>query len=258
MYTPGLNGLSINCIAQNLQGENILYLGTAKGIVRYNIKNDAPMQLFEGLPVLNVFWIDFTASGQMYAATDKGLFNDNYCDPLGTGKDLRDILANEPDITDIQQAAVRYNDAQPEKILKWRRELKVKALFPSVNLNYAKSIYGTAGTNSYDGKSYVGPRDWNVGFSWDIGELVWNSHQDDVDTRSRLNTQLRLDILDEINRIYFERLRLKKEIGDLHLPENESFQKGLRLKELTAMLDGYTGGFFSKRSRELSSAKVGD
>jgi len=38
LYTPGLNGLSINCIAQNLQGENILYLGTAKGIVRYNIK----------------------------------------------------------------------------------------------------------------------------------------------------------------------------------------------------------------------------
>jgi len=66
------------------------------------------MQLLRVWPVLNVFWIDFTASGQMYAATDKGLFNDNLLRPSGNRQGSARYLANEPDITDIQQAAVRY------------------------------------------------------------------------------------------------------------------------------------------------------
>ncbi len=72
-----------------------------------------------------------------------------------------------------------------------------------------------------------------------------------MDTRSRLNTQLRLDILDEINRVYFERLRLKRELSAGAFDEEELFRKRLRLEELNAILDGYTGGYFSKRLKEL-------
>ena len=81
---------------------------------------------------------------------------------------------------------------------------------------------------------------------------IWNHYQDDIDTRSRLNTQLRLDILDEINRLYFERKRIKIDL--LNNPPKESIdkiKKMMYLEELTAALDAYTGGFFSRRIEEL-------
>lgn len=128
--------------------------------------------------------------------------------------------------------------------------MKYRALFPDISLDYDKTVTTALGA-SYN-RVQVGPQDWGINLQWDVGDLIWNSYEDDVDTRARLNTQLRLDILDEINRVYFERLRLKREIVSSSLPKEELFSKKLRLEELTAILDGYSGGYFSRRAKELN------
>jgi hypothetical protein len=160
------------------------------------------------------------------------------------------MLNKEPSITEVQQVALRYNEVHPDKIRKWRNALRFRGLLPNFSLDYDKtvSVYQSSNVD----RAYVGPRDWGCSFSWNVGDLIWNTYEDDVDTRSRLNTQLRLDILDEINRVYFERLRIKRQLVSSSLPEDELFQKDLRLRELTAIIDGYTGGYFSKKSKELS------
>jgi len=68
--------------------------------------------------------------------------------------------------------------------------------------------------------------------------------------------QLRDDILDEVNKVYFERLRVKIELDNLSIEEkNKRAQKQLRLEELTACLDGLTGGYFSS-AKEKPSVKM--
>ncbi|MFH1940230.1 MAG: hypothetical protein ABIK21_08815, partial [bacterium] len=175
--------------------------------------------------------------------TSKGLFKGDYFTPTCQSKNLGVMINQEPSIEEIQQAALRYNEVHPDKIRKWRNALKYRALFPEVSLDYDKIVATSSGHT-------VGPRDWGMSFSWDVGDLIWNTYEDDVDTRARLNTQLRLDILDEINRVYFERLRLKHEILASSFSDEELFQKSLRLKELTAILNGYTGEYFSRCSNE--------
>lgn len=250
LYIEGVDNLNIHSIAQTSLENDTLYLGTSKGLFKVDLRNKRSTQIFEGLSSSEIFWVEFSKAGEIYLATAQGMFMNQYFTPASKSANVEEMLNEEPTIREIQEAALRYNDTHPDKIRQWRTALRFRALFPTLNLDYDKtvSVYQTANVD----RAYTGPRDWGVSFSWNVADLVWDTHQDDIDTRSRLNTQLRLDILDEINRVYFERLRLKKEIMSSSLSEEELFQKDLRLRELTAIIDGYTGGYFSKKSKELN------
>ena len=252
LYITGLNNLEINSLEQTELQKNTLYLGSNKGFFEIDTIKKKSKEIFEGLNSSYIYWVRFTPRGEIYLATKKGLFKKYHFTSFQKKNTLIAILNKEPSIRDVHERVMRYNQVHPEKMEKWRKSLKYRGLFPKMDLDYDKTIYGTAGTSTYNGKSFVGPRDWGVSFSWDLGDLLWNDYEDDIDTRVRLNTQLRLDILDEINRVYFERLRLKKEINDADFEVEKFFEKELRLKELTAMLDGYTGGYFSDRLDQLN------
>lgn len=236
-------------ISQTPLEKNSVYLATDRGIFNVNVEEKSYHILFEGLPTRDVFWVDFDRGGKLFAATSKGLFLKEEFSPSQSRSQLDTLIKNEPSIREIQEIALRYNEVHPEKIRKWRNALKYRALFPEVSLDYDKTVYGTS---SNGGQFAVGPRDWGVSFSWDAGDLLWNSYEDDVDTRSRLITQLRNNILDDINGIYFERVRVKMELANgAYKDESGRTKKELRFRELTAALDGYTGGHFSKRLQEL-------
>jgi len=68
--------------------------------------------------------------------------------------------------------------------------------------------------------------------------------------------ELRNDILDEVNKLYFERLRVKSELDNLPIEDRkERLDKELKLEELTASLDALTGGYYSEQSRLIMSKK---
>jgi len=249
LYISGIDNLFVNCLTQTKLQTDVIYLSTTKGFFMVDLKQNKSKQLFEGLNSSYISWAEFTPEGKIYLATSKGLFENDYFSPSYSKGDLEVVLEGEPSVGEIQEASLFYNEVHPDKIKKWRQGLKYRALFPSVKLDYDKTINYDSGSDKY----YMGPYDWGVSFSWDVGDLLWNSYEDDVDTRARLNTQLRLDVLDEINRVYFERIRLKRELNQANLTEEDLFKKKLRLLELTAIIDGYTGGYFSKQIREKNA-----
>ena len=129
----------------------------------------------------------------------------------------------------------------------WKERIKYRALLPQLSIDYDRTI-GSSFTQS--GHYFAeGPHDWGINLKWDIGDILWNPYENTEDTRSRLNSQLRFDIIDDINLLYYERIRLKHQILSLTEPE-EIFIKELRLLELTAALDGYTGGYLRKNATE--------
>ncbi len=249
-YISGLPQARINHIYQDRNSPHIVYIATDKGLYKYYPHTSVAMEVKDGLPTSEINCIAIDSKGKIYLATDRGLFVE--------GMDSKEIILHqyekylgpEPGFREVQEAALRYNEVSSEKIRAWRRRLKMRAMLPSVDVGYDKTI-----SSSY-GKFYVGPRDWSVDFSWDLGNLIWNSYEDDVDTRSRLNTQLRLDILEDVNHLYFERKRAKLELlSNPPQDKSEYLKKLLYLEELTAALDGYTGGYFSKRLQELQGQK---
>ncbi len=252
-YFSVLEGARITSI---FQYGNALYVAADKGFFSLDRKNGQLVQIEKGLDTRDIRFADFSDQA-IFLATSRGLFGSRIGPQLHTrenGEDFRRTQNNSrneycctkiPDIRIVQEAACAYNEVNPEKIKQWRRNLKYRALVPSLNLSYDKTITYDSGVDRY----VTGPRDWGASLSWDIADLIWNSYEDDIDTRSRLNTQLRFDVLDEINRLYFERKKLCLELQSIAYGEWPD-EKKIRLEELTAALDGYTGGFFSRHLRK--------
>ncbi len=260
LYIKNLGNLTIKDIAQ--LSENILFLATNKGLFKVDIERKKAKVLSKNLfaSCINSILLN---KEFLYLATCKGVFfKDLSKSQLSLLDDFKFLgnsvylLAPEPDIREVQERALNWNEVHPDKIKNWRKALKKRAFYPTVSIKLGGDAENTYEIYTSSSKSYyvLGPTqrqvNWSINFSWDFGDLVWNSYEDQVDSRSRLTTQLRLDILDEINRVYFERKSLKTELMEASPNKREFKEKFLRLEELTAILDGLTGGFFSQKLRE--------
>ncbi|MBU1998877.1 MAG: hypothetical protein ABIG46_08390 [Candidatus Omnitrophota bacterium] len=192
----------------------------------------------------------------IYAACDSGLFKakaSNLPDKILT---LVDYFQDEPDIQKVQKAAIDYAEVGMDKIKNWRRLAARKAWLPDVSVGLNRDLtdlwhWETGSTIKTDddylrrGKDAV---DWDIGLSWDLGDLIWSDAQTSIDVRSRLLVELRDDVLGEVTKLYYERIRIKMELEGLSLDERKKrFDKELRLREITALLDGFTDGYFSRQ-----------
>jgi len=211
----------------------------------------------------------------LYAATDAGVFFRPVKKALSPENlpmlDYREILnnfSNEPSIRDVQKIAIDYAEVHPSKIRDWRAAAQKRAWLPSLsigvdgdkNLTLGDSVWGSY---SSGGQLFIGPDDktfynnfsWDVSLSWDLADLIWSSDQTSIDSRSKLMVELREDILDQVTRLYFERRRLQVELAALQNPDAQTIlDKNMRIDELTALIDGLTGGEFSRRIKSGQEA----
>lgn len=183
-----------------------------------------------------------------------------------TVKDVLEYFVDEPTIQEVQATAIEYAEVHPDKILKWRKKAKYKAWLPDLGLKFQQdrdsaqsryqSISGDSTLGMYEKVPYTDERMWYATVGWDLSDLIWNSAQTSIDTRSRLMVQLRNDVLDEVTRTYFERRRLQIEML-LSPPEDmrEKIEQQLRIQELTANIDALTGGYLSRRLKEAKEKK---
>lgn len=217
-----------------------------------------------GSGIMHEFAVSPGAQGEavLYAASDSGFYRTAMVGHAWPDRvSARDAAFDgEPPIEDVFREAIRYAEVSPEKITDWRRMAGRKAWLPQFSVGLDRDTTdlwhweGGSTTRSGDdelcrGKDTV---NWDVSLTWDLSELVWTSDQTSIDVRSRLMVELRDDVLDQVTRIYFERLRVKHELETLSLEQRDKrFETELKVRELTASLDALTGGYFSKHARSL-------
>ncbi len=214
------------------------YLGRPRSI-DFNTKNDRPALV----------------------ATDRGLFRKEVLESACEISRLEttaicNYFKTEPSIHEVQEEAIEYAEVHPYKIASWRRRANISAVLPRLSFGIDRSssdgIHWDAGQNP--DIWVTGPENentgWDITFTWDLSELIWNGDQTLIDVRSKLMVQLRDDILDEVTSYYYERRRLQIDL--LEAPPNDTrsrLKKELRVQELAANIDALTGGYFSHQLR---------
>ena len=244
--------------------------GTNRGVFRLQAGYWTPNDF--GLDRIRVLRLLYNRLDTVFYGTDDGVyssalkeifpdhFQQGFMKPkISYHQFLEEQWSREPTIATVQSWAVRYADVHPDKILKWKKRALQQAWLPQFSLGadidknrtLSDSIWGSY---SGGGQHYSGPDDKtfysNLGiglnFSWDLGDMLWSTDLTAIDSRAKLNVELREDLLNQVTRLYFERRRvqldlLKEEVYEFYSEDD----KELRLAEITALLDAYTGGQFT-------------
>ncbi len=259
--TTGLHGRINYILASRLTDK--LYCATTKGVYELLSGKDMWNELYKVMyKAVNVKNIAFAGRDEkaIWASTDRGLYKlevgafveSQYIDVERNLKSMKVAFDQEPTFKELQMAAMKFNDVSPDKINRWKTQAQIRALAPKVSVGFDNSKSNTYEIYTSATKDYViaGPDDISEGFdisvSWDLANVIWSDDQTSIDTRSRLTTQLRNDILDDLRRSYFERRRLQYELmasppADMKL----RFEKELRIDELTQAIDDITGNYLS-------------
>jgi len=238
-----------------LSSRGRLYAVTSRGIFEYSQERWEELSLRLTADEFYTMYLD--NQDNIYVGCNKGLFKAplEYLSGYAERGLVIPYLKGEQEIREIQKAAARYAEVEPEKIIRWRRQAAKRGWLPKVTTGINRDVgdiwhWETGSTTKSDDDTLRKGHDaiaWDISLSWDLGELIWSNDQTSIDVRSRLMVELRDDILDEVNRIYFERLRVKMELDNMDVMDvKKRVDKEIRLKELTASLDALTDGYFSK------------
>lgn len=268
----GLPNAHIKNLVLPSYNRGFLFTATDEGVFRFSEEENMWKEFYHGLnsketsfialnPQQDTLWLVtkngvYKSKGDIYLVRDikdaagkgkisNGVYEIRRASLADKTKTVLQNFSHEPSYREIQEVAIEYAEVHPEKIAKWRKAAKTKALFP----RFSFRIDQDKGDYYYSGERIGEDEDtgWDITCTWDLGELVWNNDQTLIDVRSKLMVQLRDDILDEVTRLYFERRKLQIELMQ-NPPKDvgELIDKELRLQELTADIDAMTGGYLSR------------
>jgi hypothetical protein len=97
---------------------------------------------------------------------------------------------------------------------------------------------------------------WGFFFRWDLKEFIYSQEQTKISKEARDLSELRQDVLEQVNTYFFDRRRAQIEM--IFSPPSDARSKidvQLRIARLTANIDALTGGFLSARLAKNATAK---
>jgi len=269
----GLQSTSVYQLAYAAKGDR-LYAATPRGIYAYEARTLRWTGLFEGLAKDRTQGLAVLNEEKLIAITGEGFVQyplASLVPEAGPGMTLyqppdetlalfKELISREPTAREVHKRVIQYADVANGKIKRWQVGSRLAALLPT--FSFGKNLDRNASITTYSGKYITGPEDvskgWDSDVSWDLGDAIYSSDQTSIDSREKMMVELRNDLLSEVTRIYYERRRLQIDlVFTLPATEQEHLENLLRLDELTALLDGMTDGFFSKRVEQLYEERPG-
>lgn len=163
-------------------------------------------------------------------------------------------FAAEPSVREVQERAIAWVQVHPEIADSWRTRARFNALAPRLTttgqgtLDDDLRVVEQAGQSDVEAKTNNATGRLTVGVTWELDRLIFEPQEMAVAREAVRTANLRDRLLEEVTRRFFERRRLQVDL-ELAPPTDlaDRVRKELRLMELTADIDAFTGGWFSDK-----------
>jgi len=173
------------------------------------------------------------------------------------------ILRQEPEIRKVQKWALEYYKLEPTRMHNLARNARLKGLVPNLTVGLSNSLHN-AFRNTRDGlypslpstpdnpdglkeleKTTSDELGWSMSATWDLDRVIFNGEA--LDAKSLYS--LEENLVREVTTLFYSRRRvLASLIMSPPADDEEYFYELMRLEELTATLDAFTGSKFGKAS----------
>ncbi|MDP2306694.1 MAG: hypothetical protein Q8P18_11785 [Pseudomonadota bacterium] len=160
---------------------------------------------------------------------------------------------NEPNVRAVQEMVLEYSKTDPRYVEEWMSASKNAAWLPELKVTYDYDngydydyLYEINPQGELDKSGVDNDHGVQVYAKWRLDRLVMSSDRIRVISETQDIVKLRDKVLEEVTRLYFDRRRLQVDLL-LNAPADLKTQvkNEMRLQELTAQIDAYTGGRFS-------------
>ena len=201
-----------------------------------------------------------------------------FADTVRADEDVDAVMAqfgHEPTVREVQEQAMRYSLISQDQMIDWigesahanwlPRKVKVEGYWKQrthaedelnddwspFDPNYPADLrldkHETQDVDYTDDYYYV-----KGSLEWDFSRLIFNADEMKVAKQNSDLVELREDILNAVTKLYFERRRIQIELL-VNPPKDrtERIKMELRVQELTADIDAFTGGWFSEQLRAV-------
>ncbi len=169
--------------------------------------------------------------------------------------DLLAPFAAEPSVRELQRAAARHAEVQPELVRSWQRRIRTAAAAPTLRLLAGRGDAELQSSVALDGSQRltVGNGDtWRFEGSatWTLDRLVFDREELHLSREAQRVAARREQLGTEVAQLYYARRRLQVALlTDPPANAREAAQARLDVDELTAVLDGLTDGALSRPRR---------
>lgn len=166
-----------------------------------------------------------------------------------------------PALETLHRAVLAFQQLSPERLTRVERRARKLGLLPELRTSF--SVQRSQGHERDEDQAWSSGSvretldfgaererkfEFEVQLSWDFGQLARPDEALDASRERRALIELRDQVLDRVNRLYFERLRVLAQLARATAPTARA-ELGLRASELEGGLDAWSGGFFSRSVR---------
>jgi hypothetical protein len=197
---------------------------------------------------------------RLWVATDRGLaaFALEPA-PHAPASRPRDAAQHAARIAELQRAVLAYQELEPARLGEIEGRARWKGLYPELRAAagldrdgqwdgaHDQSFSSGALHNLEDSAhSHGHGYDAALTLVWELSDFVSPDDPLAVSRERRLVVSLRDQVLERVNHLYFQRLRLLGQLAELAADDARRAELELAAAELAAQLDAWSGGTFSR------------